>query len=709
MFSAVTDLVQLGFFQVKAVKFIDQQNVPKVITTWPIVERTYSLSAAGTGYKVGDQLTVEGGTITDEGSQTKFAATVSTINTATGAITALTVNDAGTYATIPGPSASLAVEYQTGAAIPATITTVANVTNTDGSDFVAVTPNSSLTQEQYDSWVQDYGSTGGGGTLGTRWPTTGFWVQSGPTTGQNTDIKVGSEVYVLEAAPEGNTYIPPGTKITSKLSMTYVSGRTFTRNFSGAVNARFETTSPGTRFTTNNPVNIPVGAKIGFRGIGALIDNTVTVRPKAWRAILETTAAVDPLSDTVGVFGNVAVATTSSTLLQVSSLSTLNTFAPVIYPGQRVISTLENGSITDFVTVVSVTRTGASTANVVLSSAQTFSQVDEPLRFVFPDDPQNWRIAIDVRENKTNPLAGPQKVEIYAGTELQLKDTGELTTIFNESGTTPIDRAGLMGAKPTGSTSTEPFRIGSVNRTVAFIDTSATNTSEGFLNRERRVGATLNSTAGAEAYPLNYLMTLTSRGIFFGLWEGNWSTLQKTKAATDNYFNWFLIQRPVNRNTGQILTTGVAPVFCINSVGYKYWKMIVREKDVLHPTQGDPTCSSKVASSTGLSTVDQITPYRVPADAHSEDNFAIINSTTQVSLTEDSKYLISLLHDLNSPRFRYTEELDMVGQTSADVCMAGNDLPMTTYSETGPRIYHAMPANNPYNSGLRIVVLKNIP
>jgi hypothetical protein len=99
----------------------------------------------------------------------------------------------------------------------------------------------------------------------------------------------------------------------------------------------------------------------------------------------------------------------------------------------------------------------------------------------------------------------------------------------------------------------------------------------------------------------------------------------------------------------------------------------------------------------------------VPADAHSQDNFAIINSTTQISLTEDSKYLISLLHDLNTPRFRYTEELDMIGQTSADVCMAGNDLSMTTYGESGPRIYHAMPANNPYNSGLRIVVLKNIP
>jgi hypothetical protein len=204
--------------------------------------------------------------------------------------------------------------------------------------------------------------------------------------------------------------------------------------------------------------------------------------------------------------------------------------------------------------------------------------------------------------------------------------------------------------------------------------------------------------------------------MFFGVWEGTWSTIQKTKARStldnDNYFNWFLIQRPVNRYTGKVLTVGRTPVFCVNSVGYKYWKFVVREEDVLHPSVGDPQNSYNkyVTQANGVSTISTVsTPYRVPADAHTQDSFGILNTTNQIALTEDSKYLVSFLHNLTTPRFRYSEELDMIGQTSADVCMAGNDVSITAYGESGPRIYRALPANNPYNSGLRICVLRNIP
>lgn len=67
------------------------------------------------------------------------------------------------------------------------------------------------------------------------------------------------------------------------------------------------------------------------------------------------------------------------------------------------------------------------------------------------------------------------------------------------------------------------------------------------------------------------------------------------------------------------------------------------------------------------------------------------------------------MHNLATPRFRYSEELDMLGQTSADVCMAGTDIKFTAYSETLPRTYRALPANNPYNTGLRVAVIKDIP
>jgi hypothetical protein len=147
----------------------------------------------------------------------------------------------------------------------------------------------------------------------------------------------------------------------------------------------------------------------------------------------------------------------------------------------------------------------------------------------------------------------------------------------------------------------------------------------------------------------------------------------------------------------------------LNSVGYKYWKFIVREEDVLHPSIGDRENIRETWDYANSKIVTTSTSYRVPADANTQDSFALLNTTNQVALTEDSKYLVSFIHNLATPRFRYSEELDMIGQTSADVCMAGNDISINAYNETGNRIYRALPANNPYNTGLRIAVLRDIP
>ncbi len=683
VYSAVNDMVQLGSFTVANVVYTDSQGL-STFSGWPVVERLYTLSSAGSGYKVGDQLFMAGGTQASS-SNPKFRLTVNSINATTGAILTYTIGQTGTYTAIPGPAANVALEYATATTTVKQSTLTSNVANSDGTDFTAVaaiTVGTGPSESIGNNWRTQWGSDGGGGTSGTRWPTTGFWLPETSTTA--IDIKEGSEIILISGS--ANSSIPAGTTITKKVFFNRVTGVTSTGwpNYTW-----YETYTQSTRFETSNPITLSKDDVIGFRGQLATIDNTQTTIPNAWRATLETTGAVDPLSDSVGVFGNVAVASSNSTLLQVSNMTTPNSYNPVIYPGQRVTSTLENGSINGVVTVTNVVKTGATSANVTLSSAQTLSNVGEQLRFAFPGSPQNWRICFDILTNTTKVGQPSQRLIVYAGTDIQLPNNGNVTPIYNETGTQVIDYSGLMGAAPTAGSTAATF--------------PATDVTKGFLNRERRVQN------GAGAYPLNYLLTLTNRGMFFGLWEGNWSALQKAKSANDNFFNWFLIQRPVNRLTGQVLTTGRCPVFCINSVGYKYWKFIVREEDVLHPTAGDPACESKYYDPAINLLVTQTTPYRVPADAHSQDNFAVINSTNQISLTEDSKYLISLLHDLNTPRYRYTEELDMVGQTSADVCMAGNDLSMTAYSESGPRTYHAMPANNPYNSGLRIVVLKDIP
>lgn len=233
-----------------------------------------------------------------------------------------------------------------------------------------------------------------------------------------------------------------------------------------------------------------------------------------------------------------------------------------------------------------------------------------------------------------------------------------------------------------------------------------TDITQGFISRSVRVAQ------HPQAYPLSYFASFTNRGIFIGAWEGSWSIMQKTRerqiSEKDAWFSWMLIQRPVDRKTGFTRTVGQSPVFCINSVGYKYWKFIVRERDVVHPTQGDAASSAIYYNDLTGNIQTVSTPFRVPADAHTEDSHALLNTTHQIALTEDSKYLVSFLYNLTTPRFRYSDELDMIGQTAGDVSMASSDVKITAYSEATQRVYKSLSANLPYNAGLRICVIKDI-
>ena len=280
-----------------------------------------------------------------------------------------------------------------------------------------------------------------------------------------------------------------------------------------------------------------------------------------------------------------------------------------LYEGQTVTSTELNGSIDpgDPVYISTVTWNNNHTiANIELSRTLGSVPAGEVLNFVF-DQQQAWRLCFDVLENtlvstanaslvsaytagtvtgktmkqkEANVLikarqkwVGSQALVVYAATEIQLPNDGSISNITvanvtvvtatNANTTHPIgtvlgtptyeivDRSGIMGAKPSLPN--------------AVID--ETKPDEGFINRTKRVGL------DPRAYPMNYALNMTDRGVFVGIWEGTWSTLQKQKAigaGGDNFFNWFLVQRPVNRTTGRVYTKGRAPVFCINSVGYKY-------------------------------------------------------------------------------------------------------------------------------------------
>ena len=237
-------------------------------------------------------------------------------------------------------------------------------------------------------------------------------------------------------------------------------------------------------------------------------------------------------------------------------------------------------------------------------------------------------------------------------------------------------------------------------------DIDPNDMTQGFVNRSVRVSQY------PEAYPLSYYVAFAKQGMFFGIWEGSWAIMQKSRkrqlGERDAWFNWFLVQRPVNRLTGAVRTGGQSPVFCINSVGYRYWKFIVRERDVMHPTQGDADTYYFATSDITGNIETRRTPFRVPADAHTEDSHGLLNTTHQIALTEDSKYLVSFLYNLTTPRFRYSDELDLIGQTAADVAMASSDVKITAYGEPKQRVYKSLAANLPYNAGLRVCVLKDI-
>ena len=423
---------------------------------------------------------------------------------------------------------------------------------------------------------------------------------------------------------------------------------------------------------------------IYFRGAGLTIKDNEYKIPERFTAILESNGRINPLASDALITGTLVSTIASSTLVNLSSVSGgVGGVPPVIYAGQLInINGTSSTILSANVNIVT------NTANLVVSSAMSASAGAIANVQFDTLNLQPWRLGFDVRDSQT--------LNVYAATNVQLQDNGNIARITDFTGNV-IDHSGIMGNLPSSQTV--------VGGKITDVKINTGNVDQGFVNRSVRVGSY------PEAYPMNYAVTFTNRGVFFGIWEGSWSAIHKSTSKfagnNDSFFNWFLIQRPVDRLTGRVLTTGRAPVFCINSVGYKYWKFIVRERDVMHPTQGDPEQSHYKLDANSKPYLSS-TAFRVPADQHTDDSFAILNTTNQIALSEDSKYLISFLHNLTTPRFRYSEELDMLGQTSADVCMAGNDVLITAYQESGQRAYKALPANKPYNTGLRICVLRDV-
>jgi hypothetical protein len=228
----------------------------------------------------------------------------------------------------------------------------------------------------------------------------------------------------------------------------------------------------------------------------------------------------------------------------------------------------------------------------------------------------------------------------------------------------------------------------------------------------------------ASSNPMSYRLVLSDHGMFFAVWGEN-------PEETASNYSWLLIQRPVSKNDGTIrgaysdfytatgpngypvpdtlrnntiinstafdqagntVNFGNRPLFCINSTSNKFYKFVVREHDLPIPSA------------------------RKDASNNSEDNGAVLNAYRQQSLTENGEYVITFINNLNSSRFKYADELDMVGTVSADIVGGGTDIDVAVYNEIDPangqpskRTYHALWSSGAYGTKMRIVVVKRTP
>lgn len=237
----------------------------------------------------------------------------------------------------------------------------------------------------------------------------------------------------------------------------------------------------------------------------------------------------------------------------------------------------------------------------------------------------------------------------------------------------------------------------------------------------------------AAAFPMSYNISITPRGFFLSIWE-------QTSDDVGNRNSWILVQRPVDHVSGTEYATGKAPVHCIYQTMTKYahrpWIQAEQNRTIVG-TSGTPPASLNIMSPKAVNIRRFIVreqdieapyptpryvkdafgvrmdyaeggfPFGVDATEHSVDYAAVINTKQQVAITENNKYVITFPNGFNTARYAYTHELDMIAYTSADVISADTEISITVYGEATPRIYKALQANGPNNSGGRILVLKS--
>jgi hypothetical protein len=302
------------------------------------------------------------------------------------------------------------------------------------------------------------------------------------------------------------------------------------------------------------------------------------------------------------------------------------------------------------------------------------------------------------------------KMAIHCATELQLPNTGNIAQLNNRS---------IAAARPTLTEPAGNLSSFGYDWTTA-LPTVGKEMQQIWLNRDPDRGS-------EGAYPMSYCITMTNRGWFFAVWEGSQEEVPEGTYDKDNNPNpsgsignsplrWVLVQRPVDRITGHVrggstmrnqitgnpgveFETSRCPVFVVSGMGapQSYTKFILREVDVSSPS------------------------LKKSAVIQTEDNPALLNPYPQQSLTENGDFVVTFLNNLSTPRFRYADELDMLGTVSSEVVGAGSTIEVDVYNEfaggydntgvkisgptRGKRVYQALYGSERFGTGMRLMIL----
>lgn len=325
---------------------------------------------------------------------------------------------------------------------------------------------------------------------------------------------------------------------------------------------------------------------------------------------------------------------------------------------------------------------------------------------------QDWRLYLEWQDmvipTEENVVFSPEYIKAVVATPTQLESLTKIAKkrVLEDGGITSTNNPPTYYYDDTGSVGNNtPI---SFERSTPQLNTllpilMEKNTENTFMykNLHMRIFTEQNQ---IKSYPLGYICSINSQGIMLYIYEEG-SEDQKSR------FSWILIQHGVDHKTGTPNITGKAPVWCVYSSGVTepfflqtasstniknypnsttqpifsnlvspIRKFVVREADVLAPTRSVPACYNTIDSS------------------------AIMNELKQVSIDENKNYTLTFPNKLNTTRYAYTDELDLLAYISADVISDGTEVSITVYNEGAPRKYLALGANGDYNTGMRILM-----